>query len=193
MSDNAYKGVVSAVYEKPWTDRDSGDEIILRSFQIEGEKRYFRTGTFQVRAIVEGAYISFTADAKSGNVDTKSVSVVEGEAPARAPKPASGGRTGTKSAPAASRDSYWADKEKRDIEVREPTIAYSAAQKNATTIVAAALAADALSFGQAAKGKKLDMLVDYIEQTTLRLAQLQRDGAAILKAGVVVEKVIDDE
>lgn len=181
MADKAYKGVVQSTYEKDWTDRDSGDKIILRSFQIDGEKKYFRTGTTDLRDVREGNYISFTADERSGNVDFKSVEVVEGEAPARAPKPTGRSSSGSASSGGGSRDTYWADKALRDQEVTEPRISYSAAQKNATQLVCVAMQQDLLSFGNAAKGKRLDMLVDFVEQTTLRLAQLQIAAPSIIK------------
>lgn len=181
MSDKAYKGVVSKTFEKDWTDRDTGDNIVLRSFQIEGEKQYFRTGTTDLRDVREGNYISFTADARSGNVDFKSVEIVEGEAPARAPKPSAGGAAKSgRATGAASRNDYWEDKAKRDVEITEPRISYSAAQKNATALVTAALNHDLLSFGNAAKGKRLDMLVDFVEETTLQLAMLQLAAPEIL-------------
>lgn len=178
MSDTTFKGVVSKLYEKEWQDRDSGRDIILHSFQIESEKRYFRTGTKRPN-FDEGESISFVADSKSGNVDIKSVKKVAVET-VQAPKPT--GSTASKQTGAGSRDGYWAEKEKRDIEVTAPRIAYSAAQKNATTLVAAALSAEpcALSFGSTAKGKRLDMLVDFVEQTTLRLAALQAEGHTLL-------------
>tara|TARA_R110000822_G_scaffold77301_9_gene185521 strand:- start:1930 stop:2514 length:585 start_codon:yes stop_codon:yes gene_type:complete len=179
MSDSTYKGVVSRLYEKEWSDRDSGREIVLHSFQIEGEKRYFRTGTRRP-SFNEGEAISFVADAKSGNVDLKSVKKVATET-VQAPKP-QGNTASAAPVAAGSRDGYWAEKERRDIEVTAPRIAYSAAQKNATTLVAAALAADALSFGSTPKGKRLDMLVDYVEQTTLRLAKLQTEGHILVAA-----------
>ena len=183
MADKAYKGVVSDVYEKDWTDRDSGDEIVLRSFQIEGEKLYFRTGTTKLKEVAEGNYISFTASNPGNNVDFKTIEVVEGEAPARAPKPASGKRS-SNSAPAASRDTYWADKAARDVSITEPRISYSAAQKNATAIVCVAMEQDLLSFGNAAKGKRLDMLVDYVAQVTEQLAALQMDAPNIMKESI---------
>lgn len=184
MSDKMYKGVVTNTYEKDWTDRDSGENIVLRSFKIEGESRYFRTGTNNSSAIAEGNYISFSANTQSGTVDLKSVEIVEGEAPARAPKPSAstaGKPKSARSAASGGRDTYWADKAARDVEVTEPRISYSAAQKNATALVAAALAADALSFGSTAKGKRLDMMVDFVELTTLRLAKLQMNAPALLK------------
>jgi hypothetical protein len=180
MSDRTYKGVVKEVFEREWSDRDSGKDIILYSFQIEAEKRYFRTGTNKP-SFNAGDAISFVADGKSGNVDLKSVTEIDaGEAtPPKAPsKSYSKGSSG---GGAAGRDTYWADKAARDAEITEPRISYSAAQKNATTLVAAALAADVLSFGQASKGKRLDMMVDFVEQTTLRLALLQINAPAILK------------
>ncbi len=193
MSDKTEKGVVTRLYEKDWTDRDSGDQIILHSFQIEGNRRYFRTGT-NAPPFSEGDSISFVADGNTGNVDLKSVKQVEVETVV-APKPAASAGGSNASAP-VSRDAYWANKEKNDAEILRPTIAYSAAQKNATALVAAALAADALSFGSTAKGKRLDMLVDFVELTTLRLAALQTDAPALLEGYepmAKAEQVVDDE
>ena len=182
MSDKAYKGVVSATFEKDWTDRDTGDAIVLRSFKIDGENQFFRTGTTDLKDIREGNYISFTADARSGNVDFKSVEKVEGEAPARAPKPTASRKSSGSASSGGGRNDYWEQKAIRDVEVTEPRISYSAAQKNATALVTAALTHDLLSFGNAAKGKRLDMLVDFVEETTLRLAKLQLAAPEIINS-----------
>ena len=177
MSDRTYKGVVKEVFEREWTDRDSGEDITLYSYQIETEKRYFRTGT-KKPTFKAGEAISFVADAK-GNVKLANVTSIEAD-DVTPPKPE--GRTSpTRATGGGSRDSYWSDKAKRDESITEPRISYSAAQKNATALVVAALHNEALSFGQAAKGKKLDMLVDFVEQTTIRLAQLQMNAPTILK------------
>ena len=179
MADRTYKGVVKEVFEREWQDRDSGEDIILYSFQIETEKRYFRTGTNKP-SFKAGDAISFVADGKSGNVDLKSVSEIsEDDVPA--PKQRSKGSYGKGGSGGGANSKYWEDKAKRDVEITEPRISYSAAQKNATELVTAALAADILSFGQASKGKKLDMLVDFVEQTTLRLAELQINAPEIMK------------
>lgn len=178
MADKTFKGVIDEVFEREWQDRDTGEDIILYSFKVNGNNRYFRTGTNKP-PIKAGLAYSFVADAKSGNVDVKSFNEIESEdvpAPKARAKSSGGGFKG-----GGARDSYWEDKAARDIEVTEPRISYSAAQKNATELVTAALAADILSFGQAGKGKKLDMLVDFVEQTTIRLAQLQMNAPAILK------------
>lgn len=179
MADKTFKGIISEFFEREWKDRNSGEDIILRSFKINSENRFFRTGTTELDYGV-GDAIQFVADGK-GNVDLKTVEKIAVE-DAPAPKGA-GGATRSKGARtgASSRDGYWEEKARRDVEITEPRISYSAAQRNATSLVVAALEADILSFGQAAKGKKLDMLVDFVEQTTLRLAQLQLDAPNILK------------
>lgn len=193
MSTKVFKGTVTDTYEKDWTDRDTGDEIVLYSFKIDSSKMFFRTGTEEVPAIKEGNYIEFTADGQ--NVDTESVA--EGEAPKAAPKAkAKSSGSGYKGKGKSSgggedwnaRQKYWEEKERRDIEVTEPRISYSAAQRNAVQLVCTAMEQDLLSFGNAAKGKKLDMLVDFVEETTLRLAQLQLAGADILNAANSAEK-----
>lgn len=177
MADQTFKGIISEFFEREWKDKNSGEDIILRSFKINSENRFFRTGTNQMKFVV-GDAIKFVADGK-GNVDLKTVEAIdESDAPppkSKAQSKGSGGGGG------GSRNDYWEQKALRDQEVTEPRIAYSAAQKNATSLVVAALQADILSFGQASKGKKLDMLVDFVEQTTIRLAQLQQNAPEILK------------
>lgn len=70
-----------------------------------------------------------------------------------------------------TRDEYWANKEARDLEkervYREediPAIRRSTSYNVAATLAAAALAGEALSFGSAAKGKRLDMYLGYVDQ-----------------------------
>lgn len=176
MSDKTYKGVITEFFEREWKDRNSGQDIILRSFKINSENKFFRTGTTALKQEV-GDAIQFVADAK-GQVDLKTVQDIAVE---DAPPAKSGGGGKKSFGGGGARDTYWEDKAKRDLEITEPRISYSAAQRNATSLVVAALQADILSFGQAAKGKKLDMLVDYVEQTTLRLAQLQMAAPEIMK------------
>jgi hypothetical protein len=166
----AFKGVVTNTYDKDWTDRKTGQEIVLKSFKIDSANQFFRTGTTE--AVSDGDYISFTADNR-GNVDLDSIAKEAGTPPKVAPKP--------KKASAGARDDYWTQKAERDINVTEPRISYSAAQKNATELVCVALEQDLLSFGNAAKGKKLDMIIDYVEQVTMRLAKLQIAAPEILK------------
>ena len=177
MADQTFTGIVTIVSEKPWTDRDSGEDIILRSFQVDSSKRWFRTGTKNLNLSV-GDAISFVADSRTANVDFDSVKQVEASEVERAPKPAapssSSGRSkssGKSSENWEARGEYWANKEKRDIAVVEPRINYSASQRDAISLVTAALANDALSFGATTKGKKLDMLLDFVDEVTARFVE----------------------
>lgn len=161
-------GTIAKKFYKEWQGKQG--VITLCSFQLEGNRQYFRTGTKDL-PYRESQTIKFNYDDK-GNVDLNSVEEVAASDVQSAPSiPAS-------SAPAASggkvkenwdaRAKYWDDKDKRGIEVIEPRITMSSSQRDAIALVTAALANDALSFGSVAKGKKLDMLLDYVDQVTDR-------------------------
>ncbi len=132
MADKSFKGVITEFFEREWKDRNSGDDIILRSFKINSENRFFRTGTTELKQGV-GTAISFVADGK-GNVDLKTVEEIDAS---EAPAPKSQRSGGTRSSSGGTANGYWEAKAKRDIEVTEPRISYSAAQKNATELVTA--------------------------------------------------------
>lgn len=134
--------------------------ITLRSFQLEGDSRFFRAGT-RVIPCDDGDSIRFTAEEKGGNfnVDVDTISKIESVAKVVASvAPAS----------SSSKDTYWADKDAHSKNVIEPRINFSASQRDAVALVTAALEFDCLSFGSVAKGKKLDMLLDYVDQVTDR-------------------------
>lgn len=184
MSEQTFTGIVTQVSEKPWTDRDTNADIILRSFQIDSSKRWFRTGTKEHGLSVDTA-VRFTADNRNANVDMSTLETLKESEVERAPKPSgsSAGNSGKRSGGSKTsenweaRGEYWANKEKRDIAVVEPRINYSASQRDAVSLISAALANDALSFGAVAKGKKLDMLLDFVDQVTERfVAQRNATG-----------------
>ena len=164
-------GTIAKKFYKEWQGKQG--VITLCSFQLEGNRQYFRTGTKDL-PYRESQTIKFNYDEK-GNVDLNSVEEVAAsdvQAAPTIPAPTSA------STPAASggkvkenwdaRAKYWDDKDKRGIEVIEPRITISSSQRDAITLVTAALANDALSFGSVAKGKKLDMLLDYVDQVADR-------------------------
>ena len=101
-----------------------------------------------------------------------------------------------------SRDGYWADKEKRDLEkdkryqsVDVPRMSFSASQERAVTLVSAALANGALSFGNVAAGKKLDMLLGFVDQVTDRFflqAMHSHEHVAKLEAQAAREATAQD-
>lgn len=184
----AKQGRVREYSEKPWTDKFTGNAITLYSFRIEDDNKYYRHGT-EDPGCREGDFIQFVTDGNN-NVEFNSIQKTEAPQSAR-PSPAQSAKTSgqrpqskrTGSTGATSRDQYWADKEARDLEkdaryqsTDVPRMSFSAAQDRAVRLVAAALEHDALSFGSVAKGKKLDMLLDYVDQVTDRFF-LQSIGA----------------
>ena len=152
---NAITGTIAKKAEKHGTAR-TGRAYTLHSFQINGDSKWYRCG-FNAIPFKEGESIAFILNEK-GEVDPKSV--IAAAAPAA---PAATTATG-----GAGKDNYWAAKEERYQAVDVPRMSFSAAQDRAVRLVSAALAADALSFGTVAKGKRLDMLLGYVDQVTDR-------------------------
>ena len=172
------QGIVQTISEKPFTDKWN-KQITLYSFTLQGNQQWFRTGTTRPNCH-QGDNISFVYEQQGQNakVDPNTIQG-GGQAPQQAPvgsvqpmnspppvQQASGG----------TRDSYWKDKEAYDKEVTQPRIAYAAAQKSAVALIDIALKADILSFGNAKKADKLEMLLDYADNITGRLA-LKLDSA----------------
>lgn len=158
--------------------------VTLWSFRVEGNNKYFRTGETKPN-FRETDFVAFEADDK-GKVSNLLVEV--SRAPDSAQTPPSGGY---KSAPreggSTTKEGYWAEKEARDIEkdqryhnVVEPRITYSSAQSDAVRLVAVALEHDLLSFGNANKSAKLGLLLDYVDQVTLRFAHNRLNAPEIL-------------
>jgi hypothetical protein len=173
-------GTVSKVYTKDWNGRNGN--ITLHSFQIQGNNKFFRTGEKQL--VRQGDTVEFYADDK-GNVENLEHVEKQDAAPVvnSAPRPA------TAAAPAPkenwdARGAYWSAREVRDVEVVEPRITWASAQSDAVALVTAALAHDVLSFGNANKGAKLGLLLDYVDQVTSRFAAQRWDASAHVKAAV---------
>jgi len=158
MSDNV-RGQVSRTSSKNWHDDRKGVDIMLYSFQLEGGGRWFRTGTTRPQ-FRQGDSIAFTVDGK-GNVDMSSVQQVE-TGSVQAP-PAGAVASASSSSGGNSRNDYWENKDKFYREEEVPKISLSAARSDAVALVSAALAADAISFGNAAKGKRVDMILGYVD------------------------------
>lgn len=185
-------GVVSEVFEREWEGRDG--TVVLHSFKLDGDNRYYRTGTTPL--VREGDSIAFTADGK-GNVDTDSLEKGV-DAPRQAPRqqnatqayrrPGGGGGKSWGGKKASDRDGYWERKEARDQEIVEPRITWSSAQSDAVVLVTAALQHDLLSFGNANKGARLGLLLDYVDQVTARFATQRFNAAELLKDAMVSEE-----
>jgi len=129
----------------------------LWSFQLEGSQRYYRTGKHEP-GVKEGQWVTFTE--KNGQVDPTSVR----DAPA-------GAVAQSETVPATSAS---AKPEPVDVGHR---IRVQAARADAARIVCAALANDHLPHpANAAKGKRLDLLLGYVEEVTKEL--LRQEEAA---------------
>jgi len=175
MSEFSNQGQVSETSTKEWYDNKKGRNINLYSFRIEGNNRWFRTGTNEPN-FRQGDFITFTNDDKN-NVRLENVQV--GNAPtgggAATAQPAQQSSTPSSNNTGQNRDGYWAAKEAKDIEKDAryqtqdvPRMSFSAAQDRAVNLVAAALAHDCLSFGTMKKGDKLDYVLQCVDQVSNR-------------------------
>lgn len=177
------QGIIKKVFSKPWTDKFKGTEITLYSFLLEGDDKFYGCGSAPVNAS-PGDSVEFTMKGK--NVDMSTFKVVDKVQVAAAPQPVQTG--GSKKTDWAKKDDYWAAKEARDIEkeerfraVNEPRMALSVATEAAAQVVCAALAADVLGFGTAAKSKRLDMLTGYVKDVATDLANFITNAPEIVE------------
>jgi hypothetical protein len=189
MSQASFQGRIARVSSKPFQDNRTGENITLHSFQLEGKSQWFRTGTKPIPA-GNGQDVKFVAT--GANVDMASFQVVAAAAPSVAPAvtaqtyvPPSAPRQSTST---GSKDGYWENKEKRDLEkearfqaVNEPRMALSVATEAAALLVSTAITKDAISFGSAAKAKKLGLLASYTKEVALELAAFINDAPNQLK------------
>lgn len=136
----------------------------LYSFKIEGESKWFKTGTVDI-PFDEGVVVSF--EERNGKVDLKTVVEETGAAPSEsAPKSPTQTVVTAVNGPNDSRENYWQKREERDI-AQENSRKIAAARADACTIVAAALAADHLPHAaNTQKGKRLDLLLGYVREIT---------------------------
>ena len=175
------RGTVAKTYERDWTGPEGN--VILHSFQLQGDKRFFRSGTDKL--VNEGESISFDVTGNNQVVpssitklrqETQSAPAVGGYTQGK-PRAAWGGGGAKSSENFEARQKYWENKEARDIEVVEPRITFSAAQRDAIEVIKLAIENDALAFGNASKGAKLGMILDFVDEVTARFYS-QRINAA---------------
>lgn len=161
----AIQGQVATISCKEWYDSKRGKNINLYSFKLEDDGTWYRTGTIQP-TFDRGDSIKFTAQGQ--NVEKGSIQ--KSDAPSGTPAESSGTPPANGSQTVrANKGTDWAAKDKYQKEVVEPRITFMASRSQAVELVCAAIANDALSFGSTAKGKKLDMMLDYVDQVTDRL------------------------
>jgi hypothetical protein len=162
------KGVVAKTSGREWNDPEQGT-IMLYSLQLVGDNTWYRAGQNDPAKLgaSQGANVSFDITGK-GNIVQKSLRVVKGsESVERSP---------TVSSSSSSKDTYWSDKEARDIKkeanyqnVDIPRMTYAGAQSTAVEVLSLALAQGAVDITAVKKAAKLDTLLSVLDQITLTL------------------------
>lgn len=159
------KGVVSKTSAKDWAGRNG--TVTLYSFQLEGARNWYRCGS-QKPPFVEGDSIEFQYvenDKGDRTLQEGSVTKLASVPAARAPAVV---KSASKQENWDARAAYWDNKERRDIEVVEPRITLSASRTAAIQVIGLALQHDAIVFGNAAKGARLGIILDAIDEVTSR-------------------------
>lgn len=165
-----YIGTIETLSEKPWKDRDTGEDITLYSFQLEGSRQWFRTGTIKPD-VAEGDSVKFVTNGQRVVIDetTKIEQVSASDVPKPEAAPSAGnaksGGARAKAYSGNSRDDYWRNKDEYDKKIRQPMIAYQSARSCAVQIVTAALENDILALGQK-KAAKLELLMGLVDEIT---------------------------
>lgn len=178
----AISGVIEQVSAKPFNDRRTGQPINLYSFKVGG--KWYRTGQKAI-PFGNGQNVKFVADGQ--NVDVTTIQATQSTV-STAPVVVPPARNFGKSTTGGAKDAYWEGKEARDLErearyqaVNEPRMAMSVAVEAASRAVVAAIQTDALSFGNAAKGKRLGMISDYIKELATDLAFFIQNAPETMK------------
>lgn len=172
-------GIISQVHEKEW-ENDSGDIIYLYSFQLENNRKFFRTGRDQPDAS-SGDAVRFEVDAKN-NVDLDTLDFIDASEVKKAPRPRERKRsqaTASNGNGGLSRDQYWQNRESRDVLVQK-TIQYQSARNAAIDFVKNLADLDALpKFKAGTSAKKAEIVEAALEHyTQLFMEQLPADAGS---------------
>ena len=152
-----WKGKVSKVNERDWGSKK------IYSWQLEGTNMWFRCDTDPV--LVVGKCYSFEGDSPN-KIDRVSIQMVE-ESEVKAEAKAQTSRSND--VPPTTSPDYWRWKQMQDLD-RQAYFDWRDARADATRIVCAALDNDVLALGSS-KGKKLDILIGQIKDTTRMLIE----------------------
>lgn len=205
MSINVIEGAVSYVGSNEIDDKYNGGKVTLHSFRIEGNDEWFRTGRTPP-GVQEGQTVKFIAD--GNKVEVKSIEILgntteapaSGETPSAVPSQTTSASSAVlASGKAATKDNYWSDREKREIEKDEryqtvdiPRMTMNSALSTAATVVDAALKHEAIGFGNTAKSKRLEMLGDFVVELANQFYPVIRDAGTVTPEGAS-DKVYPEE
>jgi len=171
-------GTVNRTSAKDWKGRNGN--VVLYSFTLDTGNEWYRTGEFRP-PFNEGDFVEFEYESvNGGNTVNKDTIVVGKTAPATvatAPAPVVAAKAPAPKEDWNARADYWAAKEARDIEVVEPRITLSSAQRDAISVVGMALAHEAIPLGQT-KGARLGIILGAIDEVAARFVA-QRNGQEV--------------
>lgn len=145
----------------------------LWSFQLEGSDRFFRTGKVEPK-VSEGEWIKFNE--KNGIVLTETITITENAESSSKSARTPASTEDTLGVPVPTVEARPEPSTSATIDVGQ-RIRYQAARRDASNIVIAALHTDHLPHAtNVAKGKRLDLLLQYVEEVTQTL--LEKEEAA---------------
>jgi hypothetical protein len=200
MPNAIMTGIVSEIPTPKEFTNKFGKTMLLHSFKLQGDNRWFRCGTRQLPASV-GDAIQFSYDVEKNNVEVESVRPVPREAVAKGPDvAAAAGRARTAG---GSKDAYWTDKEARDIErerynreVVQPRIEFQSARRDAVSLLPVLLANEAVPgiTAKTAPNKKLAAIMACLAEVTADLlAMSAAEGVVATEAAPADEEANYDE
>jgi hypothetical protein len=130
----------------------------FHSFKLDGDDNWYRTG-MQAPEFKKGDVLSFPYEINQyGNqVDLKDVTVMHSADSTPTETTVRGNKSYAKKPSGSSRDEYWENKAKEDID-RQKIISYQAAMNTAVNIVQVAVALDALPISGSTKPKRWESL-----------------------------------
>lgn len=144
------EGVVSGTFNKDFQG------TMLYSFKIEGNQKFFRLGQ-KKPDFKEGQCIKFVE--RNNNVDWNSIEILTDAPQSTTTDASASAPTGAPSVDVGAR------------------IRHQAARADATRLVVAALHTDHLPHSaNTAKGKRLDLLIGYVEQVTKQLLEQEENA-----------------
>jgi len=172
-------GRINKISYKDWNDPKSGDTITLYSIKLNGDDKYYRTGSKNPAnfGAKQGAMVSFEINEK-GNVNVNTIKTVKEDAAGREAASAAAG--------ASTKDSYWSKKEARDVEKDAnyqktdiPRMTFCGAQDSAIALVKIALEQGAIDLGTKKAGK-LDALTAVVQTVAEELFRQRMNAPALV-------------
>lgn len=190
MTNNKYRGVVQFANAKEFNGKT------LYSFKLQGDTHYNNCGTSDP-VLSKGDYISFNGEMNAkGAVNVDVGSITKGEQDGVAKSAIARNTALRKVVAASSKDSYWENKEIRDVTTQK-TIQLQASRNSAIALASAILQAGAVAGYEKAKpAEKTDIITSLVDLLTERFQEQSEahktgDKVTTSEPEVVVESVTE--